>query len=430
MSAARSLFPKANERMCSREMASRSGRIVIEWLCLLTTIAIMCQQSLSRDLMLSHIIWREGVRGPLNGSTLPHIKWNDSRPAQLTQKGKEQHAKLADFLRGRYESVLLNWSPNSVTIYSVNASYSVSSLKANLVALFPNTSESWLIQNVSWTLKSLNAVEIADEAAASKLDECQNGDNSKRDNDSVKSILQSKSVLQKFQQDNGINLSHFYNVFMIYDSMSSAHAQGILPRNLETTYDLISMYFGRFTTEYFSKLNASREYAGFLLINMLENMAAKAYNSTDSEPQLVIYSTDQLLMISLLSLLSNYQEYFVPQFSSCFMVELYNDSGDYQVELWYKQSVEQQPVELKVPGCSPTCSLEQLTNIVSNVAKTPWRPVCKKKENNPPEILSKFSGKFTIVLFSAIVAGIIAALVTYYCARDVFKCLIQKPADE
>ncbi|KFD71061.1 hypothetical protein M514_02634 [Trichuris suis] len=349
---------------------------------------------------------------------------------KLFKKGKEQHEKLARYLRLRYDAVLGNSSQNSVTVYSVNLSYSVSSLKANLATLFPSVPESSLIQNVSWTLKSLNAAEIADEAVF-KLEQCQDDDTSKHDNDSVKSILQSNSVLQKFQQESGANLSHFYNVFMIYDSMSSAHAQGILPRRLETTYDLISMYFGRFTTEYFSKLNASREYAGLLLINMLESMASKVYDASDNKPQLVIYSTDQLLMISLLSLLSNYQEYFVPQFSSCFMVELYNDSGDYQVDLWYKQAVQQQPVPLKVPGCYPNCRLEQLTNIVSNIAKTPWQPTCKKEKNNPPEILRKFSGrKFTIVLFSAIVAGIIASVVTYYCARDVFKCLIQKPADE
>uniref|UniRef100_A0A672TMH0 acid phosphatase n=1 Tax=Strigops habroptila TaxID=2489341 RepID=A0A672TMH0_STRHB len=131
--------------------------------------------------------------------------------------------------------------------------------------------------------------------------------------------------------------------------------------------------FGLYKTEEKSRLQ------GGVLVNIILNSIRQAANSS-KQRKMEVYSAHDTT-VGALQIALNIFNGKLPPYAACQFFELYQESsGQYSIEMHYRNDSSKAPYLLTLPGCTSSCPLEKFAELVSPVITENWPKECGKKD--------------------------------------------------
>uniref|UniRef100_A0A8C3KAY2 acid phosphatase n=1 Tax=Calidris pygmaea TaxID=425635 RepID=A0A8C3KAY2_9CHAR len=273
-------------------------------------------------------VFRHGDRTPVvNFPTDPHkeSEWPQGF-GQLTKTGMQQLFKLGQYTRERYSN-FLNSTYNRQEFYIQSTDYdrTIMSAQSYLSGLFPPTSSQIWNPELLWQPIPVH-------------------------------------VLQK-STDQGIH-NYTLPVWATKDVIDKMEKLAEL--------SLLSL-FGLYKTEEKSRLQ------GGVLVNAILKSIKQAANSS-KQRKMEVYSAHDTTL-GALQIALNIFNGKLPPYASCQFFELYQESsGQYSIEMHYRNDSSKDPYVLTLPGCTSSCPLEKFAELVSPVITENWSKECGKKD--------------------------------------------------
>uniref|UniRef100_A0A8D0EJR7 acid phosphatase n=1 Tax=Strix occidentalis caurina TaxID=311401 RepID=A0A8D0EJR7_STROC len=131
--------------------------------------------------------------------------------------------------------------------------------------------------------------------------------------------------------------------------------------------------FGLYKTEEKSRLQ------GGVLVNIILNSIKQAANSS-KQRKMEVYSAHDTT-IGALQIALNIFNGKLPPYAACQFFELYQESsGQYSIEMHYRNDSSKDPYLLTLPGCTSACPLEKFAELVSPTITENWSKECGRKD--------------------------------------------------
>lgn len=131
--------------------------------------------------------------------------------------------------------------------------------------------------------------------------------------------------------------------------------------------------------------------AGFLLKEILDRFTNKTLSILQPDRKMWIYSAHDLNIVSILNALNLYKvilyffflfvenysfqthfQFDLPPYASSLYFELYNRGSKYYVQLYYRNSNEENPPPLEIPNCGKFCPLEEFYELYKDLLPTEY----------------------------------------------------------
>lgn len=92
-----------------------------------------------------------------------------------------------------------------------------------------------------------------------------------------------------------------------------------------------------------------------------------------------LYSAHDITLTCLMDAMGVFEPH-IPPLSATLMIELRKDNNmDYFVSIYYKNSTDE-PFQLTIPGCTPSCPLHKFESLLSDVIPEDWDAECSNNE--------------------------------------------------
>uniref|UniRef100_A0A8B9XXS1 Lysosomal acid phosphatase n=1 Tax=Bos mutus grunniens TaxID=30521 RepID=A0A8B9XXS1_BOSMU len=279
----------------------------------------------ARTLRFVTLLYRHGDRSPVKAYPKdPHQedKWPQGF-GQLTKEGMLQHWELGQALRQRYHGFLnTSYHRQEVYVRSTDFDRTLMSAEANLAGLFPPDGIQRFNPNISWQPIPVHTVPIAEDRQTHGLP------------------LPPWASPQTMQRLSRLKDFSFRFLFGIYKQAEKARLQG-----------------------------------GVLLAQIRKNLTLMA--TTSQLPKLLVYSAHDTTLVALQMALGVYNGEQAP-YASCHMFELYQeDSGNFSVEMYFRNESHRAPWPLTLPGCSHRCPLQDFLHLTEPVVPKDWLQECQ-----------------------------------------------------
>nr|BAN20384.1 acid phosphatase-1 [Riptortus pedestris] len=338
--------------------------------------------------IFANILYRHGARTPAepypndpykNESIYWPIGWG-----QLTNLGKLQHYKLGQWFRNRYEHLLPEgkYSPSLIYIQSTDMDRTIMSALSNLAGLFPpDNAEEWF-NKIPWQPIPVHTTpEKLDKVLAMKYP-CPKFEAEYR------ALLKSKEIMEfnkRHQElydyvakhtglvvDGPVQLEYLYSTLLI-EAMNNYTlpnwTEKVFPDKLR---EVSAFSFGLYT---YNK-HLQRLKNGPLLKDMIQHMDEKINGKLDPNRNLWVYSAHDTTVANMLNTLGVFDPH-PPPFTATVLLELRKNINDeYSVTVLYKNSTENEPVLLTVPGCTAACPLDKFKALLQDVIPVDWDSEC------------------------------------------------------
>uniref|UniRef100_A0A8C4J6D9 acid phosphatase n=1 Tax=Dromaius novaehollandiae TaxID=8790 RepID=A0A8C4J6D9_DRONO len=290
------------------------------------------------DIYTEGYVFRHGDRTPVvNFPTDLHkeSEWPQGF-GQLTKTGMQQLYELGQYMRQRYSN-FLNSTYNRQEFYIQSTDYdrTIMSAQSCLSGLFPPTSSQIWNPELPWQPIPVHIVPKS--------------------------------------SDRGI---HNYTL--------PAWATKDVIDKMEKLAELsLLSLFGLYKTEEKSRLQ------GGVLVNTILKSIKQAANSS-RERKMEVYSAHDTT-IGALQIALNIFNGKLPPYAACQFFELYQESsGQYSIEMHYRNDTSEDPYLLTLPGCTSACPLQKFAELLSPMIAENWSKECGKKD--------KMKGSVTAVL--------------------------------
>ncbi|XP_078664289.1 prostatic acid phosphatase-like isoform X2 [Branchiostoma floridae x Branchiostoma belcheri] len=367
-------------------------------------LAVFCVSSRvqgERTLQFVSLVYRHGDRSPV--LSFPNDNnTEDTWPqgfGQLSQEGMRQHHELGMFLKDRYvkpdflnssysryqihvqstdvDRTLMRYrltyscSPQ-IHVQSTDVDRTLMSAQADLSGLFPPAGEQVWNPDIPWQPIPVHTRPVKTDEVLRPMDvPCP------KYTKLTAEFLQNDPELKRLEEENKeflANVTRWANwsspqrVMDTWQTADPLHCEKAHNRPLPgwATPEVYARLqelsaFGMFSL--FRGKERSRLTGGTLLGEMVKNMTqAKEGTLPDSRLKLIMYSAHDTTLAALHSALGTVNS-LQPPYASCVMVELYReDSGEFTVEVWYRNDTSRDPYQLTVPGCPNPCSYTQFLN--------------------------------------------------------------------
>uniref|UniRef100_A0AC11BG08 Acid phosphatase 2, lysosomal n=1 Tax=Ovis aries TaxID=9940 RepID=A0AC11BG08_SHEEP len=279
----------------------------------------------ARTLRFVTLLYRHGDRSPVKTYPKdPHQedKWPQGF-GQLTKEGMLQHWELGQALRQRYRGFLnASYHRQEVYVRSTDFDRTLMSAEANLAGLFPPDGMQRFNPNISWQPIPVHTVPIAEDRQTHGLP------------------LPPWASPQTMQRLSRLKDFSFRFLFGIYKQAEKARLQG-----------------------------------GVLLAQIRKNLTLMA--TTSQLPKLLVYSAHDTTLVALQMALGVYNGEQAP-YASCHMFELYQeDSGNFSVEMYFRNESHRDPWPLTLPGCPNRCPLQDFLRLTEPVVPKDWLQECQ-----------------------------------------------------
>ncbi|XP_019646427.1 PREDICTED: prostatic acid phosphatase-like [Branchiostoma belcheri] len=322
-------------------------------------------------------VYRHGDRSPV--LSFPNDNnTEDTWPqgfGQLSQEGMRQHHELGTFLKDRYvkpDFLNSSYSRYQIHVQSTDVDRTLMSAQADLSGLFPPAGDQVWNPDIDWQPIPVHTRPVKTDEVLRPMDvPCP------KYTKLTAEFLQTDPELKRLEEENKeflanvtrwANWSSPQHVMDTWQTADPLHCEKAHNRPLPgwATPEVYARLqelsaFGMFSL--FRGKERSRLTGGTLLGEMVKNMTqAKEGTLPDSRLKLIMYSAHDTTLAALHSALGTVNS-LQPPYASCVMVELYReDSGEFTVEVWYRNDTSRDPYQLTVPGCPNPCSYTQFLN--------------------------------------------------------------------
>ncbi|CAF1439453.1 unnamed protein product [Adineta ricciae] len=374
------------------------------------------------ELIAGHVLFRHGDRTPISTYPTDPMKEKDwpNGYGQLTSTGIEQHHRLGQYIRTRYESILnATFDPREIVVRSTDYDRTLMSAQSNLIGLYPAmnvTSDKVPVQPIPIHTVPMSEDFLLGVNTCPRYDEIEQGvyqtDEFKRMN------AYYKPFFEKLQVWTDISNITMYNAWDIADTIFVEHLYHKEPawateevRNNLTAINQLSFHFlyldddtkrirgGPFVQDVWSNMNQSKH--GFAI------------------PKLKMYSAhDTTVSAALAFLRINYPHQ--PQYASALFIDLYKQNQTYYVKVEYLNVTDSnKPQPYLLEGCPKVeCPLDIFTAIYQPRFPGKVEVECGSK-NKPPS--DDGNNKIMIISLSVAVVTltvIVIALFIYVYRRS------------
>ncbi|XP_015709563.1 prostatic acid phosphatase-like isoform X2 [Coturnix japonica] len=360
------------------------------------TFILLQPATAEKELKFVVAVFRHGDRSPVvNFPTDLHkeSEWPQGF-GQLTKTGMQQLFELGQYTRKRYSN-FLNSTYNRKEFYIRSTDYdrTIMSAQSYLSGLFPPTSSQIWNPDLLWQPIPVHVVtKSADLKLHFPLRDCPRFDKLQKETQ-TSSEFQSRiqpymDFIQTMAVNTGLELNHLkildnFQLWNTYDTLycESIHNYSLPVWATKDTVDkmeklaelaLLSI-FGVYKTEEKSRLQ------GGVLVNTILNSIKQAANSS-KERKMEVYSAHDTT-IGAIQIALNIFNGKLPPYAACQFFELYqDDSGQYSIEMHYRNDTSVDPYLLTLPGCTSSCPLEKFAELVSPIITENWSKECGNKD--------------------------------------------------
>ncbi|XP_066893261.1 lysosomal acid phosphatase isoform X2 [Kogia breviceps] len=341
----------------------------------------------ARRLRFVTLLYRHGDRSPVK--TYPKDPYQeDEWPqgfGQLTKEGMLQHWELGQALRQRYHDFLnTSYHRQEVYVRSTDFDRTLMSAEANLAGLFPPDGMQRFNPNISWQPIPIHTVPIAEDrllkfplGPCPRFEQLQN--ETRRTPEYQNESIQNAQFLDMVANATGLADLTLETVWNVYDTLfCEAHGLVLPPWASPQTMKRLSRlkdFSFRFLFGIYEQAEKARLQGGVLLAQIRRNLTLMA--TTSRLPKLLVYSAHDTTLVALQMALDVYNGKQAP-YASCHIFELYQeDSGNFSVEMYFRNESTKAPWPLILPGCPHHCPLQDFLRLTEPVVPKDWEQECR-----------------------------------------------------
>ncbi|XP_030756924.1 venom acid phosphatase Acph-1-like [Sitophilus oryzae] len=331
-------------------------------------------------LQLVHVLFRHGHRNPDAVSLYPKGPYyNESfypeGYGQLTNEGKMTEYTLGTELRKRYDKFLGDtWNINYLEARSSDYNRTKMSLQLMLAALYPpKGSQIW--SQLPWQPIPFNYVPTSQDKELFPFDACIN-----KYEALMKEITQRPDISKYFNNRYGetfdilteraerkmdiVQAFFLYVGFYIQEELGYSledWTKSVYPEPLHSA--AVDMYYIMTNNTEIKSI-----ISGYLLKKILSDTKAKIDNQIQpSQRKMFIYSGHELNVATMLLSLNAYKLSDVPPYGSYILFELHLINGVHGIKLFYQNYKNEEPIQLKLPGCDSFCPFQEFYKLVDEI---------------------------------------------------------------
>uniref|UniRef100_A0A8D0CGN9 Lysosomal acid phosphatase n=1 Tax=Scleropages formosus TaxID=113540 RepID=A0A8D0CGN9_SCLFO len=341
-----------------------------------------------RSPVLFHV-YRHGDRSPVK--SYPNDPYQESAwPqgfGQLSQKGMQQHLKLGQNLRQRYQDLLnMTYNRHEIFVRSTDYDRTLMSAEVNLAGMYPPNGSQVFDPNVHWQPIPVHAVpQDKDQLLLFPMSGCPRYEalmNETRKSEVFKNMSSTyKDFLEMVQNKTGLKDANMESVWSVHDTLfcEQMHNMTLPPwvtpdvmEKLGILKDFsFQVMFGVYKSEEKCRLQG-----GVLLNQITKNISASAVTK-NQQLKMIVYSAHDTTVVALQSALKVFSGK-QPTYASCHMFELFReDNGSFSVAMFYWNDSSTEPYPLILPGCVQYCPLEEFIRLTKPVIPVDWKQECQ-----------------------------------------------------
>ncbi|NP_001121203.1 lysosomal acid phosphatase S homeolog precursor [Xenopus laevis] len=343
----------------------------------------------SRELRFVTLVYRHGDRSPVHGYPTDVHKesvWPQGY-GQLTQVGMKQHWDLGQELRARYKG-FLNESYNRHEIYvrSTDVDRTLMSAEANLAGLYPPEGPQIFNPNITWQPIPIHTIpESEDQLLKFPISPCpayvKLQEETRQSAEYINMTTTYKAFLQMVANKTGLSDCTLESVWSVYDTLFCEKTHNF---SLPTwaTADVLSKlnklkdFSFVFLFGVHERVKKARLQGGVLVDQILKNMTAAANNASNGL-KLLAYSAHDSTLGALQLALDVYNGKQAP-YASCHIFELYKeDSGNFTVQMYFRNESGKTPYPVSLPGCAHACPLQDFQSLLQPILAQDWEEECQ-----------------------------------------------------
>ncbi|XP_053576309.1 lysosomal acid phosphatase [Bombina bombina] len=355
-------------------------------------LALVCCTpfTLARQLSFVTLVYRHGDRSPVKAYPTD-VHQANAWPqgfGQLTQIGMKQHWDLGQELRARYKA-FLNESYNRHEIYvrSTDVDRTLMSAEANLAGLYPPAGSQVFNPNITWQPIPVHTVPSADDQLLDfPLSPCplyQKLQEETRHSEEYTNLTRDNlEFLRMVANKTGLSDCSLESVWSVYDTLFCEKMHNLsLPTwasdDVLARLRVLKDFSFRFLFGVHQRVEKARLQGGVFVDQILKNVSYAAQKTASNGLKLIAYSAHDTTLAALQMALDVHNGKQAP-YASCHMFELYEeDSGNFTVEMYFRNESGKAPFPLTLPGCTQRCPLQEFKQLLQPVISQDWQQECQ-----------------------------------------------------
>ncbi|XP_049781921.1 prostatic acid phosphatase-like [Schistocerca cancellata] len=361
--------------------------------------------------VLVHLLFRHGDRTPIDPYPTDPFRNRSYWPegyGQLTNVGKEQEYELGQWFRKRYGNWLPNiYDPDDIYVRSTDVDRTLMSAETVLAALYPPEGRQRWRQNLGWQPIPVHTTpEREDELLAGKKtclryqDEWQkvmNSEHMKKYNEKYKELY------SYLTNHSGREVKNVDDVLYLYDTLHVETLKNLsIPEWTKAVFPTKMAPPAKFAFKLPTLTKEMKRLKGGPFVKeVITHMLLKVNSSLVPDRKIFMYSAHDDTLSAILNTLHIYND-MMPPYSSAVVLELrVNAQQEYEVAIFYKNTTDENPFVLTIPGCTAACPLANFIDLTKNVVPEDWKEEC---------LMSSTAEHFEFSLLSIITLGISTVL--------------------
>ncbi|XP_011875141.1 PREDICTED: prostatic acid phosphatase-like [Vollenhovia emeryi] len=347
-------------------------------------------------LRLVTVVIRHGERAPVDTyPSDPHV--NDTMEpygwGQLTNKGRRNQYNQGLFLRKRYDNFLgSTYEPDIFYLQTTAVDRTKMSGMVEAAALWRPNEEQSFIPNLPWQPVTLFYQEREDDTLMLVWNTCPRYTqlrSSANDLPEVRKLHEdNKQLFANLTHLTGMPITTVDDVSSLYATLSAEDEMGlVLPEWTKDYYPekltplaLYELQLNTYNDE------CRRLKGGPMLKKFIDEMRArKAGIQQPKRRKMFMYIGHDSTIVTLLDTMHIWSNQ-LPYYNIMTMIELHEDEGDWNVQVFLRNTTTHEPYMMTIPGCTVVCPLDKFVEILEPMIPNDWEQECKVDSNytTPP----------------------------------------------
>ncbi|XP_071564813.1 prostatic acid phosphatase isoform X1 [Temnothorax nylanderi] len=329
---------------------------------------------------------RHGERAPVDTyPNDPHI--NDCMEpygwGQLTNKGRKNQYDQGLFLRKRYDSFLGSmYDPDVFYLQSTAVDRTKMSGMVEAAALWkPSESQSFK-PNLPWQPVTLFYQERQDDTLMLVWNTCPRYTqlrSSANDLPEVRKVHEdNKQLFAELSNFTGMPITTVDDVSSLYATLSAEEQMGLaLPEWMKDYYPdkliplaLFELQLNTYNDEF------RRLKGGPMLKKITDEMLARKEGTQPKRRKMFMYIGHDSTIVTLLDTMRIWFNQ-IPYYNIMTMIELHEDEGEWNVQVFLRNTTVHEPYPMTIPGCTVVCPLDKFVEILKPMIPDNWEEECK-----------------------------------------------------
>ncbi|XP_018403742.1 PREDICTED: prostatic acid phosphatase-like isoform X2 [Cyphomyrmex costatus] len=342
-------------------------------------------------LRLVTVVLRHGDRAPVDTyPNDPHI--NDSMEpygwGQLTNEGRRNQYNQGSFLRKRYDCFLSStYHPDIFYLQTTDVDRTKMSGQLESSALWkPNKSQQF-VSDLPWQPVTLFYQERQDDTLLLIWNKCPKYTqlrSSANDLPEVQKVHEdSKQLFTELSNFTGMPITTVDDASSLYATLTSEKYMNLdLPEWTKDYYpeklELLTLFELQLNTysDEFRRLKG-----GPMLKKFINDMLAKKNGTLQPEKRkMFMYIGHDSTIVTLLDTMHIWRNQ-MPYFNIMTMIELHEDEGEWNVQIFLRNTTAHEPYPMTIPGCDVVCPLDKFVELTKLIIPDNWEEECRVDSN-------------------------------------------------